>query len=109
MRDKDASLFEAALKFIRHKDIRQIDFSNTSLLDSHIYQLSIYLSESTNNLRSLYLDGNNLITDDGLTRLSEALSKNTKLAHLSFKDCTLLTNEGLKQLNEVVRMNNTII
>ena len=87
MRDKDNLLFEAALKYIRHKDIRQIDFGNMSLLDSHIYQLSIYLTETNNNLRSLYLDGNNLITDDGLTRLSEALAKNTKLAHFSFRDC----------------------
>jgi hypothetical protein len=80
-----------------------------SLLDSHIYQLSIYLTETNNNLRSLYLDGNNLITDDSLTRLAEALSKNTKLAHLSFKDCALLTNDGLRHLNEILRMNNTII
>jgi len=109
MRDKDSQLFEAALKYIRHKDIRQIDIGNMSLLDSHIYQLSIYLTETTNNLRSLYLDGNNLITDDGLIRLSEALAQNTKLAHFSFRDCLLLTNDGLKHLNEVIRMKNTII
>jgi Ran GTPase-activating protein (RanGAP) involved in mRNA processing and transport len=37
MRDKDASLFDAALKYVRYKDIRQIDFSNMALLDTHLY------------------------------------------------------------------------
>ena len=37
MRDKDAMLFDAALKYVRYKDIRQIDLSNMSLLDTHLY------------------------------------------------------------------------
>lgn len=57
----------------------------------------------------MYIDGNTLVTDDGLARLAESLTKNTKLAHLSFKDCTLFTDDGLGHLLEVIRMHNTII
>jgi hypothetical protein len=48
-----------------------------------MYQLASYL-QGIPNLRSLILDNNPLITDDGLARISSALADNTKLAHLSF-------------------------
>ena len=55
--------------------------------------LSMYLRADPN-LRSVVLD-KNLFTDDGLLKLTKELEKNTKLAHLSIKGCTNVTNEGL--------------
>jgi hypothetical protein len=63
------------------------------LQDGQIYQLAQYLTRVPN-LRSL--NGNGLISDDGIGRLAASLSKNDKLAHLSFLNCQGLTNESLQ-------------
>ena len=55
--------------------------------------LSLYLRNDPN-LRSIVLD-KNMFTDDGLQKLTKELERNTKLAHLSIKGCTNLTNQGL--------------
>lgn len=60
------------------------------------------------NLRSLTLDGND-ISDDGLLRISQALFKNFKLAHLSFKRCPKLTDYSLEFLCSVVGKDNTVL
>lgn len=60
------------------------------------------------NLRSLTLD-NNEISDDGLTRLASSLKKNNKLAHISFKDCPLITDEGINNLYNVLVKENTVL
>jgi hypothetical protein len=65
------------------------------LQDGQIYQLAQYLTRVPN-LRSLILNGNGLISDDGIGRLAASLSKNDKLAHLSFLNCQGLTNESLQ-------------
>lgn len=67
--------------------------------------LSMYLRADPN-LRSIVLD-KNLFTDDGLTKLTKELEKNTKLAHLSIKGCTNVTNEGLQRLVDVISTTNT--
>jgi len=48
------------------------------------------------------LDSNKLITDDGLGRIADALEKNNKLTHISFKDCPMITNDGMKRLNDII-------
>lgn len=108
MKDKDAILFDAALKYIKYRDIRQADFSNMNLLDNHLYQIAVYLNEIPN-LRSINLDSNKLITDDGLGRIADALEKNNKLAHISFKDCPMITNDGMKRLNDIISKQNTVV
>jgi hypothetical protein len=55
--------------------------------------LSQYL-RSNPNLRSIILD-KNLFTDDGIFKLTSELKTNTKLAHLSIKGCTNVTDLGL--------------
>ena len=59
-------------------------------------------------MRSLMLDRNE-ISDDGLTRLAEALKKNNKLAHISFKGCSMITDEGLQMLLDVISSENTVL
>ena len=53
------------------------------------------------NLRSVIIDSNPF-SDDGLLRLARVLRTNTKLAHISFKKCTNLTDEGLEKLLDVI-------
>ena len=67
--------------------------------------LSTYLRQDPS-LRSVVLD-KNLFTDEGLQRLTKELEKNTRLAHLSIKGCTSLTNEGLQKLCDVISTTNT--
>ena len=55
--------------------------------------LSTYL-RSDPNLRSIVLD-KNTFTDEGLIKLTRELQVNTKLAHLSIKGCTNITDNGL--------------
>ena len=69
--------------------------------------ISDYLVKSPN-LRSLVID-NNEISDDGMSRLATSLKKNTKLAHLSFKGCNQVTDEGLQSLCDVVGQENTVL
>jgi Ran GTPase-activating protein (RanGAP) involved in mRNA processing and transport len=64
------------------------------LQDGQVYQLAQYLIKVPN-LRSLILNSNSLISDDGIGRLAAALSKNDKLAHLSLMNCQGLSNESL--------------
>jgi hypothetical protein len=58
-----------------------------------MHMLSQYL-RSNPNLRSIILD-KNLFTDDGIFKLTSELKTNTKLAHLSIKGCTNVTDLGL--------------
>lgn len=40
-------------------------------------------------------------------KLTKELEKNTKLAHLSIKGCTAITNDGLQRLVDVISTTNT--
>lgn len=75
--------------------------------DEGMRMLSSYLRADPN-LRSIVLD-NNLFTDEGLFRLIKELRSNTKLAHLSIKGCTMLTNDGLQRLCDVISTTNTCL
>ena len=69
--------------------------------------LSLYLRADPN-LRSITLD-NNMFTDDGLMKIVKELEKNTKLAHLSIKGCTNVTDSGLQKLCDVISTTNTCL
>ncbi len=69
--------------------------------------LSLYLRADPN-LRSITLD-NNMFTDDGLMKIVKELEKNTKLAHLSIKGCTNVTDNGLQKLCDVISTTNTCL
>ena len=84
-----------------------VDFSNVGFHDDGISLLAGYL-QTNPNLRSITLD-NNGFTDDGLYRLTEVLKYNTKLAHLSIRGCTSITDEGLRELNSVITKINTVL
>ena len=71
-----------------------VDFSNIGFHDDVIRMLAGYLRTNPN-IRSIKLD-NNLFTDDGLIKLTEELKYNTKLAHLSIKGCSNVSDAGLK-------------
>lgn len=62
--------------------------------DSHVNQIADYLTENCN-LRSITLDGNRGITNVSFIKLASTLVKNSKLSHMSFKDCNYITSEGL--------------
>lgn len=62
---KEASHFKAALKYVAYRDIRAVDFGYMGLNDDHILAVAAYLDENPN-LRSITLDGNKNITDEGL-------------------------------------------
>jgi RNA:NAD 2'-phosphotransferase (TPT1/KptA family) len=69
--------------------------------------LSLYL-RSDPNLRSITLD-NNMFTDDGMNKLVKELEKNTRLAHLSIRGCTNVTEIGLQRLCDVISTTNTCL
>ena len=71
-----------------------MDFTNLGIHDEHINMLGGYLRRNPN-LRSIVLD-KNPFTDDGLTKLTQELKTNTKLAHLSIRGCQNITDEGLR-------------
>ena len=50
-----------------------------------------------------------MFSDDGLTKLTTELNKNTKLAHLSIRGCTGITNIGLQKLCDVISTTNTCL
>ena len=50
-----------------------------------------------------------MFTDDGLLRLTTELDKNTKLAHLSIRGCTAITDLGLQKLCDVISTTNTCL
>jgi len=83
MSGKESTLFDAALKYVMYRDIRQVDFSYMGLGDSHLTQIASYLAQNPN-LRSITLDGNKNITDQGISRIADTLVKNNRLAHISF-------------------------
>lgn len=60
------------------------------LRDEEVRIIAAYLRTNPN-LRSLLLD-NNSFSDHGFRLLNEALKVNTKLAHLSIRDCDRLTD-----------------
>ena len=100
-------MIKAAFKLIRNYDIRSVDFTGSGIHDDSLRMLSLYL-RSNPNLRSVVLD-KNLFTDDGLMKLTTELNKNTKLAHLSIKGCTNVTNNGLQKLCDVISTTNTCL
>lgn len=100
-------LIKAAFKLIRKYDIRAVDFTGSGIHDESLRMLSYYL-RSNPNLRSIVLD-NNIFTDDGLLKLTQELNTNTKLAHLSIKGCSNVTNAGLEQLRDVISTTNTCL
>lgn len=107
LKDQQPRLLKAAFKLIRNYDIRMVDFTNSGIHDDSLRMLSSYL-RSNPNLRSIVLD-QNMFTDDGLNKLTIELKKNTKLAHLSIKGCTNLTDNGLQKLCDVISMTNTCL
>ena len=107
LKNKPPKLIKAAFKFIRNYDIRMVDFTNVGFHDDGIRMLAGYLRTNPN-IRSIKLD-NNQFTDDGLVKLTEELKYNTKLAHLSIKGCTSVSDTGLKELNEVITSINTVL
>ena len=100
-------MIKASFKLIRNYDIRSVDFTGSGIHDDSLRMLSLYL-RSNPNLRSVVLD-KNLFTDDGLIKLTNELNKNTKLAHLSIKGCTNVTNVGLQKLCDVISTTNTCL
>lgn len=88
--------------------MRQIDFSNMNLQDGQLYQIADYL-QYVPNLRSMVLNDNCHLTDDGILRLAASLSINNKLAHLSLLNCKALTTESLVQLNKVITEDNMML
>jgi Ran GTPase-activating protein (RanGAP) involved in mRNA processing and transport len=107
LREQPSRLIKAAFKLIRNYDIRSIDFTEAGMQDDSMRMLSSYL-RSDPNLRSIVLD-KNLFTDEGFHRLTNELKKNTKLAHLSIKGCTNITNLGLQRLCDVISTTNTCL
>ena len=93
LHEQPPRLLKAAFKLIRNYDIRAVDFTSAGIHDDSMRMLSLYLRNDPN-LRSIVLD-KNMFTDDGLQKLTKELERNTKLAHLSIKGCTNLTNQGL--------------
>ena len=92
---------------MKNYDVRAADFTNAGFHDDAIRMLASYLSENPN-LRSVVLD-QNMFTDDGLKRLTQALKVNTKLAHLSIRECINITGKGLSDLCDVISTVNTVL
>ena len=107
LKGKPARLMKAAFKFIQKNDIRMVDFSNIGFHDDCIQMLAGYLSCNPN-LRSVKLD-NNLFTDAGIRSLTEKLRFNTRLVHLSIKGCEGVTDEGLRELYDIITSINTVL
>jgi len=107
LKNKPNNLIKAAFKFIRNYDVRMVDFTNVGFHDDGIHMLAGYLKTNPN-LRSIKLD-NNQFTDYGLKQLTEELKFNTKLAHISIKGCTSISDVGLKDLNDVITSINTVL
>jgi Ran GTPase-activating protein (RanGAP) involved in mRNA processing and transport len=107
LKDKPNKLIKAAFKLIKNYDIRAVDFTNAGMHDDSIRLLSSYLKENPN-LRSVILDCNTF-TDDGLQKLTETLRDNSKLAHMSIRECPHISNKGLESLCEVISMTNTVL
>ena len=93
LKDQPPRLLKAAFKLIRNYNIRSVDFTSAGIHDDSMRMLSLYLRTNPN-LRSITLD-DNMMTDEGLVKLTNELKKNTKLAHLSIKGCSNLTDAGL--------------
>ena len=107
LKNKPSKLIKAAFKFIKNYDIRMVDFTNVGFHDDGIHMLAGYLRTNPN-IRSIKLD-NNQFTDAGLVKLTEELKYNTKLAHISIKGCSSVSDDGLKELNEVITSINTVL
>ena len=107
MKDKPAKMILPAFKLLRNYDIRTVDFTNAGFHDDSIRMLSSYLAENPN-LRSVVLD-QNMFTDDGLKKFADSLKVNTKLAHISIRECQNITNEGLRNLCDVISTMNTVL
>jgi len=107
MSGSDNNLFQPALKFVKYHDIRSCDFSSMGLQDQSMQLIADYLVKNPN-MRSMILDGNE-ISDYGMHKLAGSLKKNKKLAHVSFKNCPQITDEGLKHLLEVISTDNSVL
>lgn len=75
--------------------------------DELLSLLAAYLRRSPN-LKSVVLN-NNPFSDDSFIRLAAELKRNNKLAHLSIKGCSGLTDESLTKLYEVISTVNTVL
>lgn len=98
--NKPIRLFKPAFKLVKLHDIRSVDFTGMGVQDDHMNILASYLRTNPC-LRSIVLN-NNPFSDDGLAQIAKELKTNTKLAHLSFRGCPNITDEGLKQLCDVI-------
>ena len=109
IRNKPSDFIMPSFKFMNFHDVRAINFKNVGFSDAHIVMLCDYLkAEAEPSLYSIVLD-ENPFSDLSLYQLTEALKDNSKVAHLSIKDCPNLTDEGLTHLLEIVMDNNMII
>ena len=93
---------------MQHTNVRQVDLTNCDIVDEQLYMIAAYL-QTNPDLRSLTLDENNSISNDGIAKLAKALVFNTKLVHLSIKQCKGITNEGMIHLRDVVANENMLI
>ena len=83
-------LLVPALKFIRYKQIMDVDLTNMQLGDDHILLLAQYLEENPF-LRSLSI-AQNYFTDSGFQQIIKALRKNTFLNHLNIEECSQISS-----------------
>jgi hypothetical protein len=85
-----------------------VDLTNCDIQDGQVYLIAAYL-QTNPELRSLILDQNPAISNDGVLKLTKALVVNSKLVHLSIQQCTGIGNEGLLYIKEVVSNENMLV
>lgn len=79
-----------------------------NLLDNQLGILACYLKTNPN-LRSLILNDNRFISDDGIVSIATALETNNKLAHLSILNCPLLSNHWLIEFINTIENFNMML
>ena len=96
IRRKDHSYILPSFKFVRFHEVCAVNFSATMFDNNDMEILTEFLITNPV-LYSVTLDGN-IIIDESITSLANALKKNTVLCHISFKGCNFLSQKGLDPL-----------
>ena len=104
---KPSYFIRPSFKFMHFHEVRAVDFSNCEFDDTHVEFLCNYLSRNPA-LYSVTMN-NNPLTDTAITMLAAVLRTNIVLAHLSFKGCKNVTNDGLRELLDAVTYYNMIL
>jgi hypothetical protein len=104
---KPHSYIMPSFKFMTFHDVRAIDFTNTSFSDSHMCVLADYLNKNPR-LYSIVLD-ENPFTDSSMQILTNALKRNTTVAHLAIRKCPNLSDKGLAELLKVIADYNMVL